>query len=236
MTEPTPDKSTAERVLDLALYAPLGLALSVAEALPELARKGRSRLGPQVGLARTVGELAVRQGYRQLVGIVTPTGGKPFGPFGAPRPRAPGPTAPGSPHSAPAKSRLIYGGPNVRAGGHPERDAGSGAGRHAAGSAGGRPVRSAGGSAEGDGAAAPEAVVRPLSPSHPGGARSRNGRAGPRPASSELAIPSYDSLSAPQVVQRLAGLSREEVAAVRAYEAATRGRRTILTRAEQLLG
>ena len=50
-----------------------------------------------------------------------------------------------------------------------------------------------------------------------------------------LAIPSYDSLSASQVVQRLAGLSRDEVEAVRAYEAATRGRRTILARAEQLL-
>jgi hypothetical protein len=50
-----------------------------------------------------------------------------------------------------------------------------------------------------------------------------------------LAIPSYDSLSAPQVVQRLAGLTREEIEAVRRYEAATRGRRTILARAEQLL-
>jgi hypothetical protein len=51
-----------------------------------------------------------------------------------------------------------------------------------------------------------------------------------------LAIPSYDSLSASQVVQRLAGLSHDEVAAVQAYESATRGRRTILSRAEQLLG
>ncbi len=51
----------------------------------------------------------------------------------------------------------------------------------------------------------------------------------------ELAIPSYDSLSATQVVQRLAGLSREEVAAVAAYEAGTRRRKTILSRAEQLL-
>ena len=52
----------------------------------------------------------------------------------------------------------------------------------------------------------------------------------------DLAIPSYDSLSASQVVQRLAGLSVDEVAAVQAYESATRGRRTILSRAEQLLG
>jgi hypothetical protein len=34
----------------------------------------------------------------------------------------------------------------------------------------------------------------------------------------------------------LAGLSYDAVAAVQAYESATRGRRTILSRAEQLLG
>ncbi len=51
-----------------------------------------------------------------------------------------------------------------------------------------------------------------------------------------LAIPGYDSLSASQVVQRLAGLAPDELVAVAAYEAAHRGRRTILTRARQLQG
>lgn len=50
----------------------------------------------------------------------------------------------------------------------------------------------------------------------------------------DLAIPGYDSLSASQVVQRLAGLSGPELEAVRTYEAATRGRKTILHRVEQL--
>ncbi len=86
MTEPDADKSTAERVLDLAFYAPLGLALSVAEAVPGLARKGRTRLAPQLVLARTVGQLAVKQGYRQLVVIVTTPGANPFSPFSSPRP------------------------------------------------------------------------------------------------------------------------------------------------------
>lgn len=49
-----------------------------------------------------------------------------------------------------------------------------------------------------------------------------------------LAIPGYDSLSAPQVVQRLAGLSAEELEAVRRYEASHRGRQTILARVAQL--
>jgi hypothetical protein len=55
------------------------------------------------------------------------------------------------------------------------------------------------------------------------------------PRAGDLAIPSYDSLSASQVVQRLAGLSRDEVAAVAAYESATRRRKTVLARAGQLL-
>lgn len=49
-----------------------------------------------------------------------------------------------------------------------------------------------------------------------------------------LAIPGYDSLSAPQVVQRLDGLSGDELEAVRGYEAATRRRKTILGRISQL--
>src|ERR1035438_9789022 len=78
MTQPPTPKSPAERVLDLAVYGPLGLALSIAEAMPAMARKGRSRLGPQVGLARTVGQLAVQQGYRQLRGMAASGPGIPF--------------------------------------------------------------------------------------------------------------------------------------------------------------
>jgi hypothetical protein len=50
----------------------------------------------------------------------------------------------------------------------------------------------------------------------------------------ELAIPDYDSLSASQVVTRLAGLSAAELDAVRAYETANRGRKTILSKIAQL--
>jgi hypothetical protein len=54
-------------------------------------------------------------------------------------------------------------------------------------------------------------------------------------ADESLAIPGYDTLSAMQVVQRLDGLDATELAAVRDYEAAHRGRKTILGRADQLL-
>jgi hypothetical protein len=56
----------------------------------------------------------------------------------------------------------------------------------------------------------------------------------PALSADSLAIPGYDVLSAPQVVQRLDGLSPEELEAVRAYEAGTRHRRTILGRVAQL--
>ena len=46
--------------------------------------------------------------------------------------------------------------------------------------------------------------------------------------------PDYDSLAASQVVPRLAGLTADELEAVRAYEAADRARRTILGRVAQL--
>jgi hypothetical protein len=56
----------------------------------------------------------------------------------------------------------------------------------------------------------------------------------PRPSDDELAIPGYDALAASQVVPRLAGLAPDELEAVRRYEAATRNRRTILARIQQL--
>lgn len=55
------------------------------------------------------------------------------------------------------------------------------------------------------------------------------------PATS-LAIPDYDGLSASQVVNRLAGLSAPELASVQRYEAANRGRKTILSKVAQLQG
>ncbi len=54
------------------------------------------------------------------------------------------------------------------------------------------------------------------------------------PDVSDLAIPDYDSLSASQVVTRLEGLTDTELEAVRSYESANRGRKTILNKVAQL--
>ncbi len=54
------------------------------------------------------------------------------------------------------------------------------------------------------------------------------------PASDALPIPDYDELSASQVVERLDGLDRDSLEAIRRYEADHRGRNTILGKIAQL--
>jgi hypothetical protein len=77
-------------------------------------------------------------------------------------------------------------------------------------------------------AVAPEADVE-IEPDEPVPAAEPSG-----PTADELAIPDYDSLSASQVVNRLPGLAADELEAVRRYEAAHRGRKTILNKVAQL--
>ncbi len=56
----------------------------------------------------------------------------------------------------------------------------------------------------------------------------------PAPDVETLPIPDYDELSASQVVERLEGLDRDSLEAIRSYEAAHRGRNTILGKISQL--
>lgn len=67
-----------------------------------------------------------------------------------------------------------------------------------------------------------------------------NGKSAPKPTAPTahvapaLAIPGYDQLSASQVVERLDGLTPDELDAVRTHELAHRGRNTILGKITQL--
>jgi hypothetical protein len=60
------ERPLVEEVLDYALYAPVGLLLSVTEDLPELVRKGRSRIEGQLTVARFIGKVAANRARRQL--------------------------------------------------------------------------------------------------------------------------------------------------------------------------
>jgi hypothetical protein len=59
-------------------------------------------------------------------------------------------------------------------------------------------------------------------------------RSHPDDGGAHLAIRDYDELSASQVVERLDGLARSELDAIRAYEASHRARNTVLGKIEQL--
>jgi hypothetical protein len=97
--------------------------------------------------------------------------------------------------------------------------------------------------AELTGRRAPKAAKAAPKPAHTAPAHTPPAtRPAARPAASTaphvgtLAIPDYESLSASQVVPRLEGLSHAELDAVRGYEAAHRGRKTILNKIAQLQG
>jgi hypothetical protein len=60
----------AEQLLDLLVYAPLGLLMEARDLVPKLAEKGRQRMGGQVTVARMIGEMAVRQGQRRAEKVV----------------------------------------------------------------------------------------------------------------------------------------------------------------------
>jgi hypothetical protein len=78
----------------------------------------------------------------------------------------------------------------------------------------------------------PRATPRPTPPPAP--AKTAPPTNGAAPAGESLPIPGYDALSASQVVERLAGLSRAELDAVRSYEGAHRNRRTVLGKIDQI--
>ncbi len=98
------------------------------------------------------------------------------------------------------------------------REQQGGAGSGGSGAAAARPTNGHGPSPE------PSATSTPTS------------AASPAPEAGALAIPAYDTLSASQVLPRLEGLSVAELEAVRVYEEATRARKTVLTRIDQLRG
>lgn len=176
------DRTLPERLLELALYVPVGLATVVLEELPSLAEKGRQKLEGQVQLARMVGKMAVGEVQRKV--------GKPSS-----KPSSPASSVP--PRPAPAPSA-------------PPRPA----------------------------ASRPSPTPTKAAPSRRPPTTSRSApasqAAAPAPSSASLPIPGYDTLAASQVVQRLSSLGPEELDAVRRYEVATRGRRTILHRIAQL--
>ena len=199
------DQPLSERFLDLFLFLPTGVAVTLAEELPRLAERGRERLGVQVNSARAVGHFAVKAGGKELKRRSANLT-RSSSPQGQPVPTT---------SSTPPRTRAVApSGGALRLRAIP------------------RPV-----STDAPAPVAPT-VRRAAAPVPPHGApvaATTLPADAHVPAVASLAIPGFDTLSASQVVQRLDGLSRSELVAVRAYETSTRGRRTILSRVDQLL-
>jgi hypothetical protein len=98
--ENEPDPSPVRRALDLFVFAPVGVALTVAEELPSLIVKGRQRFETDVRNARLVGKFVVTHGQRDVVGRVSKL---LYGDAPAPPP-PPDPPGPGPGPTDPAAS------------------------------------------------------------------------------------------------------------------------------------
>ncbi len=136
------ERSIADQLVDLLIYAPVGFLLSARTVVPQLVERGRSEVEAPVSTLRLLAQVAARQGRTEL-------------------------------------QRLCD---DIRT----------------------QPV-------EGD-------AQSPAAP--------------PTPA---LPIDDYDSRTAVQIVALLDGLAPDELRAIRAHEAAHRGRRTVLARIDQRL-
>lgn len=248
----TESHNPLDAALDLFVFVPVGLAITAAEELPKMAAKGRSRVTTQLTMARVVGQFAVAKGRSMIESRIDQTA--PPAPPARQGPPAGGPdlsyeellgreSTNGS-HRPPLRSvpSPEDGVPNVGVtdadmpGGAPASAGLTGVGLPGADRRESNGALSASVAGDLDKAAASAAASAPSGAAERSGAAEGSGAAEARTNPSSLAIPGYDSLSASQVVQRLAGLSKDELSAVGAYEEAHRGRRTILNRVNQLQG
>jgi len=204
------DRSLSDLLWDYTVYAPIGLAISIAEELPRLSEKGRERIAGRAHIARVIGRFTVGEAQRR-VGRVLDDESRPSVTSAA----APGQIRePGRASARPRTGVAADSSSLVTSSIH----------RSGNGSRAGRP---------------PVATRVASDSSHaievaPASAPAARDAAVPAPAAASLAIPGYDTLAASHVVKRLSSLRPDELDAIRRYEIATRGRRTILHRIAQL--
>lgn len=200
------EKNPMEQALDLFVYAPLGFALSFREFTKQAAEKGRQ----QVQVAKVMGQFAAQmagQQAEQRLSSARKQAEEVVGSFLPGSSGRPSHVPAATPAPRPATTTAARG-EHVQTSAPPSTE----------------PVT-----------APADPSIRAVTPDVPRTPPTTppSGNGG-RPSAAALAIPAYDTLSASQVVQRLAGLSPDELEAVRAYEEAGRGRKTILNKVDQL--
>ena len=186
-----PSSSPLGRLVDLAVFAPIGLVCRLRDEVPQLADAGRERIENRLRVARIIGELAVKQGRREVV--------RRLDEVAAQRQLASEPM-----DAAEALVELLI-----------------------------------------EESVAEPPVVESVVVEEPdtellvaegpeAGAVMATKRAAVAADARTLPISDYDSLAASQVVARLEALGPDELEAIGNYEAAKRGRRTILGKVQQL--
>ena len=233
-------KEPVERVLDLFVHTPIGLAVMAWKRVPELVTampdlvgqvvskgcatlsEAEERLSQEVRKARMIGQVAVTFGGRQLRREVdarlrdarqAAEGVASF---------VPGRGAPGGSNGAGDGDGQAS---PVTATATPTAPASPPAGAKPA-----APRKSAAKSAAPRKAAA-KATKAPAKRTRKPAAPA----ATPAASAADLPIREYDGLSASQVVSRLTGLTAEELRSVRSYEESSRGRRTVILAIDRLL-
>lgn len=199
-----PIEDAVEQALDAFLYAPIGLLFDGPARFPKLVRNGRT----QVTNARMMGQFAVRMGRTEVEKRAKELDGpvaEVLRSFGlAPEPPAPAPT--------------------------PTRVNEETAETTAAPASGTKKARATKRTA----AKKPGTAKKASKAKRPAAKAKKAAATVATPDVGSLSIPEYDSLSASQVVSRLRGLDADALEAVRQYEAATRGRKTVLSKIQQL--
>ena len=208
MSDDNGNKTPAEQAMEVFVYAPIGLLFEGSTLLPQLVERGRN----QVTMARMIGKFAVEQGRTEAVKTASKLGDQAAGLLDflgdsmTPAVDLPAPVA-----ERPANAR-------------PRST--------------GRAMRAAKTASKPTAAPTPEAAPAKGAATKAAPAKGAATKAAPGTdlpvTAASLAITDYDGLSASHVVNRLAGLSADELDAVRRYEAANRGRKTILSKIAQL--
>jgi len=215
-------KDSAEELIDLLVYAPIGLALEYRTLLPELAERGRK----QLGFARSVGKLALgglaaqadrsrRDGSASSSTAATDTGAtKKSG--AEPAAKKPGPKKTAAKKPAAKKRAVKKAAPKKPAAKKP--------------AAKNKTTKKAAAKKP----AAKRAAAKKKAPSKKKTAAAKSSKTADADVNAVLAT--YDTLTARNIVGRLEGLSATQLQTVADYERSNRQRTTVLNRIEQLLG
>jgi hypothetical protein len=60
------ERAPVERLLDLAVFAPIGMLTALRDELPKFSQQGRQVVQNRIVLARFIGQMAVQQGQREV--------------------------------------------------------------------------------------------------------------------------------------------------------------------------